>query len=230
MRAGAFVQFAASAKEAFAARAVDAPPIGIHSITFGALIVASLYLRGLGRFEESAAEMARAAEQDPLNATWQAIWAAHLIDAHRVDEAMDIARRSVEIDPTYFPSHNMLGEASWAAGLRDYAWPRSNGHPRWRRGSGSRPAGWRRCTGWPGARTGNALLATAGPTSKPLWGHVVYHVLTSELDAAADWYEQMTLVGRMSSGWSTSLTRSTARRALTTMRRAVHSSTEDGLP
>ena len=38
MRAGAFEQFAASAKEAFAARAADAPPIGIHSITFGALI------------------------------------------------------------------------------------------------------------------------------------------------------------------------------------------------
>jgi hypothetical protein len=30
-----------------------------------------------------------------------------------------------------------------------------------------------------------------GPTSKPLWGRVVYHLLTSELDAAADWYERM---------------------------------------
>lgn len=36
-----------------------------------------------------------------------------------------------------------------------------------------------------------ALLATLGPTSKPLWGRAVYHLLTSELDAAADWYEQM---------------------------------------
>jgi hypothetical protein len=33
-----------------------------------------VYLRGLGRFEESSAEMAQAAEEDPLNATWQAIW------------------------------------------------------------------------------------------------------------------------------------------------------------
>jgi hypothetical protein len=37
----------------------------------------------------------------------------------------------------------------------------------------------------------DALLGALGPTSKPLWGRVVYHLLTSELDAAADWYEQM---------------------------------------
>jgi len=49
-------------------------------------IYASLYLRGLGRFEESAAEMARAAEQDPLNATWHAIWAAHLISRDSAEE------------------------------------------------------------------------------------------------------------------------------------------------
>jgi eukaryotic-like serine/threonine-protein kinase len=107
-------------------------------------IYASLYLRGLGRFEESAAEMARAAEQDPLNATWQAIWAAHLIDARGVDEAMAIARRSIDIDPTYFLPHNMLGEASWAAGLRDEAvaaFERAHALAPW---FGSRSAGWRR--------------------------------------------------------------------------------------
>jgi hypothetical protein len=37
----------------------------------------------------------------------------------------------------------------------------------------------------------DALLAAVGPASKPLWGRVVYHVLMSELDTAADWYEQM---------------------------------------
>ena len=35
------------------------------------------------------------------------------------------------------------------------------------------------------------MLTAVGATSKPLWGRVVYHLLTSELDAAADWYEQM---------------------------------------
>ena len=32
------------------------------------------------------------------------------------NEAMDIARRSIDIDSTYFLPHNMLGESSWAAG------------------------------------------------------------------------------------------------------------------
>ena len=64
---------------------------------------------------------ALAAERDPLNATWHAIWAAHLIDAGRVDEAMEIARRSIDIDSSYSLSHNMLGEASWAAGRREEA-------------------------------------------------------------------------------------------------------------
>jgi tetratricopeptide (TPR) repeat protein len=73
---------------------------GLHVPGDAQWIYASLCLRGLGRFEESAAEMARAAEDDPLNPTWQAIWAAHLIDAHRVDEALDIAHRSIDIPTT----------------------------------------------------------------------------------------------------------------------------------
>ena len=73
----------ADAAEHFAA-SMSGPHVPGHARR----IYASLCLRGLGRFEESAAEMRRAAEQDPLNATRQAIWAAHLIDANRVDEAM----------------------------------------------------------------------------------------------------------------------------------------------
>ena len=30
-----------------------------------------------------------------------------------------------------------------------------------------------------------------GDSPKPLWGRVVYHLLTLDLDAAADWYERM---------------------------------------
>jgi serine/threonine-protein kinase len=155
-------------------------------------IHASLYLRGLGRFEESAAEMARAAEQDPLNATWQAIWAAHLIDANRVDAAMDVARRSIDIDPTYFLPHNMLGEASWAAGLHDEAvaaFERAHVLAPWFGIAKGWLAAAHRLNGH--EDRADALLATMGPTSKPLWGRVVYHLLTSELDAAADWYERM---------------------------------------
>jgi hypothetical protein len=37
----------------------------------------------------------------------------------------------------------------------------------------------------------DALPATMGPTARPLWGRVQYYLLTSELDAAADWYERL---------------------------------------
>jgi serine/threonine-protein kinase len=175
------------AAEHFAA-SMNGPHVSGHA----RWIYASLYLRGLGRFEESAGEMARAARRDPLNATWHAIWAAHLIDAHRVGEAMDVARRSIEIDPTYFLPHNMLGEASWAAGLRDEAvaaFERAHALAPW----------FGVASGWLAAAhrligredRADALLAAVGPMSKPLWGRVVYHLLVSELDAAADWYEQM---------------------------------------
>jgi serine/threonine-protein kinase len=175
------------AAEHFAA-SMNGPHVSGHA----RWIYASLYLRGLGRFEESAGEMARAARQDPLNATWHAIWAAHLIDAHRVGEAMDVARRSIEIDPTYFLPHSMLGEASWAAGLRDEAvaaFERAHALAPW----------FGVASGWLAAAhrligredRADALLAAVGPMSKPLWGRVVYHLLMSELDAAADWYEQM---------------------------------------
>src|SRR5262245_9133685 len=61
-------------------------------------IYASLYLCGLGRFEESAGEMGRAVRQDPLNTTWHAIWGAHLYDAQRFDQAIDEARRATELE------------------------------------------------------------------------------------------------------------------------------------
>jgi tetratricopeptide (TPR) repeat protein len=105
---------------------------------------------------------------------------------------MDVARRSIEIDPTYFLPHNMLGEASWAAGLRDEAvaaFERAHALAPW----------FGVASGWLAAAhrligredRADALLAAVGPMSKPLWGRVVYHLLMSELDAAADWYEQM---------------------------------------
>jgi tetratricopeptide (TPR) repeat protein len=134
----------------------------------------------------------RAAERDPLNATWHAIWAAHLIDAGRVDEVMDIARRSVDIDQTYFLTHNMVGEASWAAGLRDdavAAFERAHALASWFAVSTGWLAATYRLTGR--ADKADALLGTLGPDSRPLWGRVVYHLLVSELDEAADWYERM---------------------------------------
>jgi hypothetical protein len=52
--------------------------VGPHVPGHARWIYASLYLRGLGRFAESSRRDGRAAEQDPLNPTWHAIWAAGL--------------------------------------------------------------------------------------------------------------------------------------------------------
>ena len=35
------------------------------------------------------------------------------------------------------------------------------------------------------------LIVAMGDSPEPLWGRVVYHLLTSDLDAAADWYGRM---------------------------------------
>ena len=86
----------------------------------------------------------------------------------------------------------MLGEASWAAGLHSEAvaaFERSHALAPW----------FAVATGWLAAAyslTGradraSALLGMLGPDSRPLWGRVVYHLLVSELDEAADWYERM---------------------------------------
>jgi serine/threonine-protein kinase len=155
-------------------------------------IYASLYLRGLGRFEESAAEMGRAVQQDPLNATWHAIWGAHLFDAKRFDQAIDEGLRAIELEPNYFISQHLLGEAYWTSGKVNEAiaaferayqlapwWPIA--------------AGWHAAALWLRDQKTRAtqIIMEMGDSPIPLWGRVVYHLLTSDLDAAADWYDRM---------------------------------------
>jgi TolB-like protein/predicted Ser/Thr protein kinase len=183
-----------------AAHDYDWPAAGAHfAASMGATDVSaharwihsSLYLRGLGRFDEAVAEMERAVQQDPLNATWHAIWAAHLIDAKRFDEAIDEARRGAELDPNYFVAQQLLGEAYWANGQRDEAMvPFERAY---------QLAPWNAvATGWlAGALSQHGdeararqLVMEMGESPQPLWGRVVYHLQTRDLDAAADWYRR----------------------------------------
>ena len=95
------------AAETHFAASMNVPDVSGHA----RWIYASLYLRGLGRFEESADEMGRAVQQDPLNATWHAIWGAHLFDAGRFDQAIEEDLRATELEPNYVIAQHLLGEA-----------------------------------------------------------------------------------------------------------------------
>jgi tetratricopeptide (TPR) repeat protein len=144
------------AAETHFAASMNVPDVSGHA----RWIYASLYLRGRGRFEDTATEMGRAVQQDPLNATWHAIWAAHLFDAGRFDQAIDEGLRATELEPNYVIAQHLLGEAYWYSGKRSQARARE-------------------------------IIDAMGDSPEPLWGRVVYHLLTSDLDAAADWYGRM---------------------------------------
>ena len=155
-------------------------------------IYASLYLRGLGRFEESAAEMGRAVQQDPLNATWHAIWAAHLLDAKRFDQAIDEGLRATELEPNYFVAQHLLGEAYLASGKWNEAmsaFERAYQLAPWNAVAVALLA----ASLWQRGEKAQAeqLIDQAGDSPLPLWGPVVYYLLTSNLDQAADWFERM---------------------------------------
>ncbi len=155
-------------------------------------IYASLYLRGLGRFEESAEEMGRAVQQDPLNASWHAIWGAHLIDAKRFDQAIDEARAATELEPNYFVAQHLLGEAYWANGKRNEAmapFERAYHLAPWN----AVATGWLAAARWHRGDRARAehLIMEMGDSPMPLWGRVVYYLQTSDLDSAADWYQRM---------------------------------------
>ena len=155
-------------------------------------IYASLYLRGLGRYQESAAEMNRVIEMDPLNATWHAILSAHLVGAGRFAEAVEAGERAMALEPTFVIAQHLAGEAYWATGRRDEAialWERIlEGAP------------------WPGFTHGwlAAAYRMRGDTARAddvaalldhpataLWSRVVYGVLTGDADRAAYSFEQM---------------------------------------
>jgi tetratricopeptide (TPR) repeat protein len=176
------------AAEAHFAASMNATDVSGHA----RWIYASQYLRGLGRFEESAEEMGRAVQHDPLNATWHAIRGAHLYTANRLDEAIEEALRATELEPNYFVGHHILGETYWASGKWSEAmaaFGRAAQLAPWN----SLASGWLAAMLWQrGERArANDIIMKMGDSPMPLWGRVVYHLLILDLDAAADWYERM---------------------------------------
>jgi TolB-like protein len=154
---------------------------------------ASLYLGALGRFDESVAEMRRAVEQDPLNASLRAILSAHLQNLGDLDAAIGEGHRAVAIEDM-FVSRYLLGEAYLLAGhlgdaIAQFEIAKSQAPWSWQGmicgllGAACARAGDR-------ARAA-ALLAEMGHQPRPVWGRVVYHLHLHELDDAATWFARM---------------------------------------
>ena len=152
----------------------------------------SVYLCALGRFEEAAAEMGRAVEQDPLNAAWRAVWSANLIGVGLFDRAIEEAQKAIELDEGHFTPHYILGQAYLASGRPRQAvtaFKRSYQAAPWHAGPLGLLAGTLLQLGEKDRAA--ELIREMGDTPLPVWGRVLYHLLASELDAAADWYEKM---------------------------------------
>jgi DNA-binding winged helix-turn-helix (wHTH) protein/tetratricopeptide (TPR) repeat protein len=69
----------------------------------------SIYLRSVGRFEESLAEGRKAEELDPVSASGKSTIAGTLYCARRYDEAIGELREALELDPNNAAAHYYLG-------------------------------------------------------------------------------------------------------------------------
>ena len=153
---------------------------------------AALYLGTFGRFEESAAEMRRAVAQDPLSVTWRGILVSHLVCARRYEEALQEGLKALEIAQDGLMPHLDLCEVYLALGRDAEAVASAerahSNFPQDSMAMGLLAASL--------ARLGEkeqaaALLREMGDSPTPLWGRAWYHLIRSEVDAAAAWYEKM---------------------------------------
>jgi tetratricopeptide (TPR) repeat protein len=85
-----------------------------------------------------------------------------------------------------------LGEAYWASGKWNEgmaAFERAHQLAPWN----AFVVGWLAAALWQRGEKARAeqLIKETGDSPLPLWGRVVYHLLTLDLDAAAGWYERM---------------------------------------
>jgi len=152
---------------------------------------ASLYLQPLGRHEESVAEMKLAVEQDPLNISFRAILASHLVHARRYDEAIEEVQKALDMDSSNFTPIFILLEAYQAKGLVNEALvaaERAYNVAPWYGNIVGMYAGLLAQTGL--AARGEAIMQALEDTGANPFSRVFFHVLRSEIDLAADWYEQ----------------------------------------
>jgi serine/threonine-protein kinase len=152
---------------------------------------ASLYLQPLGRCRESSAEMRLAVEQDPLNVSYRAILASHLVHARLYDEALHEVQKALDIDRHNFAARLILVEALQALGAiaeAVAAAEQAYDAAPWNGNIVGMFAGLLAQVGQ--AARGEELMHRFGAADSNPFSRVFFHVLRSEIDLAADWYEK----------------------------------------
>jgi len=152
----------------------------------------ALCFQPFGRFEESAAEMRRAVEKDPLSVIWRGVLMAHLVLGGKYEQALKEGFKALDISESEIHPHLAFAETYLALGRVDEALASAE---RAHRNLPQQSMG----TGFLAAllvRLGekdraDALLREMGASPTPIWGRAWYHLLCSELEAAAEWYEKM---------------------------------------
>ena len=152
---------------------------------------ASLYLQPLGRHQESVAEMKLAVEQDPLNVSFRAITASHLVHARRYDEAITEVHKALDMDPGNFAARFILVEAYQAQGPPERAFVAAEQAYAAAPWSGNIVGMYTGLLAQMGdARRGETIMRELGDARANPFSRVFFHVLRSEIDLAADWYEK----------------------------------------
>ena len=152
---------------------------------------ASLYLQPLGQHRESVAEMKLAVEQDPLNVAFRAVLASHLVHGHRYDEAIDEVQKALDMDPNNFAARFILIEAYEAKGPLEEALlaaEQAYAVAPWHGNIVGLYAGLLAQAGQ--AARGEAIMNGLEDARLNPFSRVFFHVLRSEIDQAADWYEK----------------------------------------
>ena len=151
-----------------------------------------LCFQPFGRFEESAAEMRRAVEKDPLSVLWRGVLMAHLVLGGKYEQALKEGFKALDISEDEIHPHLAMAEAYLALGNLDEAVASAErAHlnlPQQSMGTGFLAAVLMRRGDTDRAAT---LLREMGETPIPLWGRAWYHLLCSDVAAAAHWYERM---------------------------------------
>jgi Flp pilus assembly protein TadD len=136
--------------------------------------------------------MQRAVEQDPLNVVWRAVLGSHLSGAEIYGRAFEELRKALEFDEHHWAPNCLIGETFMATGRFAEAAAAAErayrANPRQSMTWGLLAAALKRLGDEDRA---TELIREHGGSPRPVWGRVSYHLLCSEIDAAASWYEVM---------------------------------------